>query len=98
MSMIETEEMNDASDSANTVPNNVTQDGIEDLEVMLRLCSQSKDILEGAKLDGSHSTCVEMMEDEHKKKGLLIDNKEQVVVIDSIDGAEHLKSNKKILA
>ena len=68
MSVIETEDINDASDSANTVPTNNTQDGIEDLEVMLRLCFQSKDILEEAKLDGSYSTRVEMMKDKHKKK------------------------------
>ena len=68
MSMIETEDINDASDSANTVPTNVTQYGTDDLEVILRLCSQSKNILEGGKLDGSHSARIEMMEDKHKKK------------------------------
>ena len=63
MSIIETEDINDTSDSTNTVPTNITQDGTEDLEEILRLCSQSKDILEGAKLNGSYSTYIEMMED-----------------------------------
>ena len=93
MSIIETEDINDTSDITNTVPTNIT-DGTEYLEAVLRLCSQSNDILEGAKLDGNYSKYIAMMENKHKINGRLIDSQEQVVSLDSINGAEHIKSKK----
>ena len=98
--IIESDDINDttnySSTTTNTTPTAILTDGTDDLEEALRQCSQSKDILEGAKLEGDYSKYINLLEDKHKRKGRLIGNNEQVIILDSIDGAEHLKSKKKI--
>ena len=66
------------------------------LEVALRTISNASDSNDGARLDGSYSDWIEMMEKKHSDKGREIPECENVVVVDCIDGAEHLKSKKKI--
>ena len=97
MGIIKTEDINDTSDTTNTIPTTITQDGTEDLEKILRKYSQSKDIIVGAKLDRDYRIYIELMEEKHKKKDLLIENTQQVVIIDSIDSAEHKKLQKVLL-
>ena len=71
-----------------------------DVEEALRMFSESTDVLEGAKLVGDYGSYVGLMEQYHEANGRLIDNdgggENAVLLIDSIDGAEHLKSKKNI--
>ena len=72
-----------------------------DVEEALRMFSESTDVMEGAKLVGDYGSYVGLMEDYHESNGRLIghnddDSENAVLVIDSIDGAEHLKSKKNV--
>jgi hypothetical protein len=77
----------------NTVPTQISEDAI--LEDALRYTSKVKEKMEGAKLEGTYKEYVEKMEITHEKKGNIIGN-EPVIILDSIDGAEHLRSKNKI--
>jgi hypothetical protein len=56
--------------------------------------SKVKEKMEGAKLEGTYKEYVEKMEITHEKKGDIIGN-EPVIILDSINGAEHLRSKNK---
>jgi hypothetical protein len=86
----------------NTVPLAITTTGNEeaDLAVALRTLSQcnNRQKLSGAKIEGDYKVYLQLMEQKHKKKGRIIKNEEQVMVLGSIDGAEHLKLRKSIIS
>ena len=66
------------------------------LELLLRRFSVEKTLV-GAKIDGDYCDYVKMMIEKHRKKGRVLDDDGSgAVIIDSIDGAEHLKSKTKI--
>ena len=67
----------------------------QELENALRASSQSTSI-KGAKIDGGYNKYLDLLETKHDKEGRLFDIAEKVLVIDSIDGAEHLRSKKNI--
>ena len=66
-----------------------------ELESVLRACSKS-DTLNSAKIDDVYAKYIQMLEDKHSKHQRYIKDTENVLVIDSIDGAEHLRSKKNI--
>ena len=68
----------------------------EELESVLRSTSEAGATLEGARIDGGYGKYVSLMVETNVKKGRDIGEGEDIIVIDSIDGAEHLKSKKKI--
>jgi hypothetical protein len=49
-----------------------------------------------SKIKGGYQEYLNLLEEKHKKKGRLIKKGDQVFVIDSIDGAQHIQSNKKL--
>ena len=53
------------------------------------------EILTGGKMVGSYLSYIAMMASKHNDKGRSIPENSDVIVIDSFDGAEHSKSNKK---
>ena len=55
-----------------------------------------KDKLDGAVIEGEYEDYVRMLEEKHEGAGRNIDNDSDVFVLDSFDGAEHLRSKKKI--
>ena len=69
-----------------------------ELEVALRNISErsEKDKLDGAVIEGEYEDYVRMLEEKHEGAGRNIDNESDVFVLDSFDGAEHLRSKKKI--
>ena len=69
-----------------------------ELEVALRRLSQQKELI-GAKIDGGYAEYMNLMIKKHMDKGRMnIDGNDggQILVIDSIDGAEHRKSKTDI--
>ena len=68
----------------------------EELEIVLRLASEStSDSIEGAKIEGGYENHMKLLMEAHRLKGREIKNNE-VIVLDSIDGAEHLRSKNRI--
>ena len=67
----------------------------EELESKLREFSNDSDML-CAKIDGNYSNYLSIIEDKHVKHGRIISSTDNAIVIDSFDGAEHLKSKKSI--
>ena len=67
------------------------------LELALRKISQHKEVY-AAKIDGGYDAVVNSMEKKHISRGRVVEGGDggNVVIIDSIDGAEHLKSKKDI--
>ena len=66
------------------------------LELLLRTFSAEKTLV-GAKIDGDYSDYVKMMVEKHQRKGRVLDDDGSgAIIIDSIDGAEHLRSKTKI--
>ena len=64
-----------------------------ELELLLRrLAAQER--LDGAKIDGDYSTYIQLLENKHVNEGRTIDG--NVAVLDSFDGAEHIRSKKAI--
>ena len=85
--------VNVSSTQTPATPQALTED--QELEVMLRQTSHSGDTFHAARIDGGYGTYLDLMEVNHSYCGRMIDNNSQVIVIDSIDGAEHTRSNKK---
>ena len=50
----------------------------------------------GAKIDGSYQDYLKMMIEQHTARGRVDNVNEEMIVIDSIDGAEHVKSKKNV--
>ena len=71
-------------------------DGEDELDVALRTISQPTDTMDGAVLDGGYERFIELIENKHEKKGRIIEGNENVAVLDSIDGAEHHRSNNTV--
>ena len=69
-----------------------------ELELVMRQLSQSREKdLVGAKIDGGYVKYVELLKAHHEDHGRTVDvEKDNVVVLDSIDGAEHIKSKTQI--
>ena len=69
-----------------------------ELELVIRQLSQAREKeLVGAKIDGGYGKYVELLKAHHEDHGRRVDvEKDNVVVLDSIDGAEHIKSKTQI--
>ena len=69
-----------------------------DLTLALRMTSQNANSnqIHGAKIDGSYSDYIKLMKTKHQRKGRKVEDNNQAIVLDSFDGAEHLKSKKEI--
>jgi hypothetical protein len=67
-----------------------------DDDTLMRLVQSSDDVVKGAKIEGGYSDYYNILQRKHKNLGRQIEKDEECFVIDSIDGAEHLKSKKKI--
>ena len=67
----------------------------EELESVLRQISNSGDTFHAARIEGGYSKYIDILEENHSRHEREIDSNSNVLVIDSIDGAEHTKSNKK---
>ena len=76
----------------NNTPN-ITEE--EELESVLRQISNSGDTFHAARIEGGYSKYIDILEENHSRHEREIDSNSNVLVIDSIDGAEHTKSNKK---
>ena len=72
-------------------------DGEDELDVARRTISMPKEKMDGAVLDGGYGGYIEMLEKKHENNGRVVSaDDENVVIIDSIDGAEHHRSNKSV--
>ena len=67
----------------------------EELESALIATSKPQE-LKGAMIQGGFKTCIELLKEKHQKQGRIISTDNKPIVIDSFDGAEHLRSKKKI--
>ena len=70
-----------------------------DENIALMVASQRKegeDVM-GAKLQGGYVDYIHMMVEKHSQYGCSINIGDDLIVIDSFDGAEHLKSKKKVM-
>ena len=67
-----------------------------ELEVALRKCSTEHVAMDAAIIKGKYKKWIELLEEKHKRFGRTIQKGEKVIVLDSIDGAEHIKSKKNI--
>ena len=80
----------------NTVP--VSLDNLSEEEEIQRALKEASE--NGNKymsrIKGGYQEYINLLEEKHKKKGRLIKRGDQVFVIDSIDGAQHIQSKKKI--
>ena len=67
------------------------------LDLAMRRISQQKELF-AAKIDGGYDAVVSNMQRKHISRGRVVEGGDggNVVIIDSIDGAEHLKSKKDI--
>ena len=68
----------------------------EEEETRIILNSSRSDIVKGCKIDGGYSTTINALQDKHKLKGRNIHSSDNIIVLDSFDGAEHLKSKQNI--
>ena len=66
-----------------------------DEETALMSTGDGGEIITGGKIVGGYPCYVEMMASKHRKYNRNIPENADVIVIDSFDGAEHAKSNKK---
>ena len=68
-----------------------------ELDVVLRATSNNEDMSTGAKIEGGYERHIELMEKKHQVMSRDLDSDvDDVIVIDSIDGAEHLRSKKQV--
>ena len=76
----------------------ITQDSneAEQLEFVMRKTSNTGGSFDAASIDGGYSKYIDLLESNHSKYGREIRSNQNVLVIDSIDGAEHTRSNKKM--
>ena len=69
-------------------------------EALRQISDDSSDGIVGAKIQGSYEDYMNIMKSKHEMKGRTMKNddgaEDSAVVIDSIDGAEHLRSKKRI--
>ena len=77
--------------------NNEVPAHLEEEQALIR-SSQVKDTIEGAKIEGGYVKYIELLDAKHQKNNIIVNEKNNVLVIDSIDGAEHLKSKKKVIS
>ena len=68
----------------------------EDEETMVILKGSKNNNIEGAKIDGGYRKYLDLPMKKHTVNGRSIDVSETVFVLDSFDGAEHLKTKNKI--
>jgi hypothetical protein len=68
----------------------------EELERVRRIASEAGDVMEGAIIKGGYGMYMKLMEDKHGNKGRIMGRGDEMIVLDSIDGAEHLKSKKSV--
>ena len=68
---------------------------LEDMDLVLHSLSQPTEVLDGAKIDGQYDDYMNLLKDKHARDGRSIGDDEHVLVLDSIDGAEHLRSKNK---
>ena len=66
------------------------------LRAVLRESSISIDLIDGAVIDGGYYHYIKLLESNHEKNGRKVKSGSDVIVIDSIDGAEHSRSNKSV--
>ena len=80
---------------SSTINNNVPTSDTDELERALVTTSRPQE-LSGAVIKGGYRNHIDLLVNHHKKKDRIISSEDSVVVIDSFDGAEHLRSKKKI--
>ena len=73
-----------------------TNEDETELQVALRRCSTEQVTMDATIISGKYNKWIELLEEKHKKSGRILKPDEKVIVLDSIDGAEHLRSRKKI--
>ena len=93
---------NQTSTDINTLPVLITVDNTkglsegEALEMVLRKTSESGNTVMGGVIEGGYGKYLKHLVEKHKSRGRILREEEEGIVIDSIDGAEHLKSKKQI--
>ena len=98
--IINTEEENDDDDNpeiGNTIAQEIREETIsENEEDLLRSLSKNKESINGARIKGDYGYYISLLENKHKEKKRIIKRDDNTIVIDSIDGAEHLRSKNSI--
>ena len=82
--------------TTSAMPNNQSMSEAEILESALRETASPTDKVDGAVIDGGYSHHMQLLKDNHVKHGRTLSSDSDVIVLDSIDGAEHTRSNKSI--
>eukprot|EP00957_Ditylum_brightwellii_P111996 8540863-Ditylum_brightwellii.AAC.1 len=75
------------------MPNDWTFD--EDAAILVTSQKGKGDDVMAARVHWDYSTYVGMIVEKHNKYGQRVKDRDDVIIIDSFDGAEHLKSKKK---
>ena len=57
--------------------------------------SQPTEVIEGAKINGKYEDYSNLLKMKHECEGWVLDDDDDVILIDSFERAEHLKSKKK---
>ena len=73
----------------------VSNGNVDDL-VQFSTSSSNQVSIQGSKLKGKYSDYIDLIKSKHKSHGRVITSEENKIVIDSFDGAEHLRSKKNI--
>ena len=69
----------------------------EEEETRIIISGCNSDLIQGAKIVGDYNTYIKILEDKHRINGRDVDSANDVIfVLDSFDGAEHLRSKKSI--
>ena len=72
-------------------------DGIENEEDLIHMITTKEEkVIDAARIDGTYEDYVKLMEVTDVKKERVVRQEDHLLVIDSIDVAEHLKSKKVI--
>jgi hypothetical protein len=59
-----------------------------------QICDDKKIV--GAKIDGTYKDYIMLLKTKHERKGRKVEDSTQAIILDSFDGAEHLRSKKDI--
>ena len=87
--------IDESTNEATSIPK-IDIDLDEEMEFLQTAQVKDGDNIEGGKLKGDYGEYLQIMRNKHAERGTKIADNEQTIVIDSFDGAEHLKSKKKV--
>ena len=79
-----------------TVTNDESRSEADIHELVLRQSSLNTASIYGAVVEGGYSHHIDLLVSNHHKNGRMIDSESKVIVLDSIDGAEHTRTNKSV--